>query len=143
MVQILMNRFNEAYGSLFIPNLTLFCLDNIIIGIYGIVKLHDEMDFDKFMNFPIMVAVMLLVLLTSWPNNATIYEKTKDEKLNALRMSLVTGEALSSKETRCVIRSCPILGVPYGSLYLIKQSTVLSLFDFAAGNTVSALITYP
>ena len=44
---------------------------------------------------------------------------------------------------KCVARSCPALGVPFGSFYFIKRSTVLTLFDFTACNAVSALITYP
>ena len=145
MLQILLNRYQEAYGSVFIPNATLFVTANIILGIYGVVKLHDQMILDKFMNFPIMVAVMVLCLFTLWPKNATIYERTKDEaSRRSFRMSLGAGETrLREKEMRCVLRSCPALGVPFGTLYRIKRSTVLSLFDFVARNTISALITYP
>ena len=148
MLQIMLNRYREAYSSIFTPNVTLFCIDNIILGVYGIIKLHDQLAFDKFMNFPIMVTVLVLGVGTFYPKNATIYERTKNEATNSLRRSIIRarwgrGGQISLKEIRCVSRSCPILGVPFGSLYLIKRSTVLSLFDFIACNTVSALITYP
>ena len=143
MVQILLNRSGEAYGSLFIPNLTVFIASNVILGFYGIIKLHGEMELDKYMNFPIMVGLMLVGSLTFWPRNATIYERTKLEAVSSLRISIAAGEALDWKEMKCVLRSCPTLGIPFGSLYFIKRSTVLNFFDFVVCNTVSALITYP
>ena len=173
MLQILTSRYSKAYGSLFIPNITVFVVSNIILGIYGIIKLHDELEFDKLMNFPIMISVMFLGLFTFFPKLATPYETTKDEKLNSLRLSLAgSGQTASFevrrmvvmendselqagrkdafavvgngwKGTKCAARSCPALGVPFGSLYFVKRSTVLTLFDFVACNAVSALIAYP
>ena len=178
MLQILCSRYTKAYGSLFIPSLTAFCVNNIILGIYGIIKLHDQLAFDKLMNFPIMVSVMILGIFTFYPKVSTLYEGTKDEALNSLRVSLANAaqkrsagfqgrqfagtendveleagadnnssafrvESNNWKRTKCVARSCPLLGVPFGSLYLIKRSTVLTLFDFTACNAVSTLIAYP
>ena len=177
MLQILCSRYAKAYGSLFIPSVTAFVVNNIILGIYGIIKLHDQLDFDKLMNFPIMISVMILGLFTFYPKLSTLYEATKDEALSSLRMSLrdvdpsrssnfevrrmavEAGEddvefqaghddaflvaSYNWKGTRLVARSCPVLGVPFGSLYVVKRSTVLTLFDFTACNAVSALIAYP
>ena len=143
MVQILLNSSREAYGLLFIPNLTVFIASNIVLGFYGIIKLHGEMELDKFMNFPIMVGFLLIGSFTFWPRNATIYERTKVEAISSMRFSIAAGGALKWKEMRCVLRSRPTLGVPFGSLYLIKRSTVLNFLDFVVCNTVSALITYP
>ena len=175
MLQILCSRYTKAYGSLFIPSVTAFVVNNIILGIYGIIKLHDQLEFDKLMNFPIMISVMILGLFTFYPKVSTLYEGTKDEALNSLRVSLANASPKSSagfkvrrttvrednvepeagsedaftvginnwKGIRLVARSCPVLGVPFGSFYLVKRSTVLTLFDFTASNAVSMLIAYP
>jgi hypothetical protein len=180
MLQILCSRLAEAYGSDFFPNVTIFVVNNIILGIYGIIKLYDDLTFDKLLNFPIMITVMLLGLMTFWPKMATVYEQTKDEGRNSLQMALASNTFKKAfmqvmkkdsrkrnamprddenrihvaetedehhvslwKETECIARSCRVIGVPFGSLYLIKRSTVLSLFNFIACNTVSTLITYP
>ena len=96
MLQIISSRYSETYGLLFIPNVTAFVVDNIILGVYGIIKLHDELEVDKLMNFPIMIAVMILTLFTLLPKLSTPYEGTRDEALNSLRISLMNeGEGLS------------------------------------------------
>ena len=132
--------------------MTTFVVDHIILSVYGVIKLHDELEFVKLINFPTMIAVMTLVLFTFFPKLATPYESTKDDKLNSLRLSILAkdGGVDGQRETyndwkwaKRVARSCPTVGVPFGSLYFIKRSTVLTLFDFTASNAVSALITYP
>ena len=65
--------------------MTTFVVDHIILSVYGVIKLHDELEFVKLINFPTMIAVMTLVLFTFFPKLATPYESTKDEKLNSLR----------------------------------------------------------
>ena len=183
MLQILSSRYDEAYGTIFIPQITNFNTANVILGIYGLVKFNDSMEFAKLMNFPLMGFIMIVQLLTFYPTNAKVYEATKDE----FRLTLETGlryyarrrqsmnkkrknsapkaedpgrtrnaenailvhrsqtvtEANLFRMIRIEARSCPLIGIPFGRLYRIKRSTVLSLFDFIAGNSVSTLITYP
>ena len=182
MLQILSSRYDEAYGTIFIPQITNFNTANVILGIYGLVKFNDSMEFAKLMNFPLMGFIMIVQLLTFYPTNAKVYEATKDE----YRLTLETGlryyakrrqsinkkrknsapkteasgrkrnldsilvhcsetveEANLFRRIRVEARSCPLIGIPFGRLYKIKRSTVLSLFDFIAGNSVSTLITYP
>ena len=183
MLQILSSRYDEAFGTIFIPQLTNFNTANVIIGIYGLLKFNDTMEFSKLMNFPLMASIMIVQLLTFYPMNATLYEATKDERRLALETGLrhdlmqkspvrkVLRNSASNVETskrngsaaddivprsfqtsaevsllrmiKAEARSCPIIGIPFGRLYKIKRSTVLSLFDFIVGNSVSALITYP
>ena len=38
MLQILSSRYDESYGTIFIPQLTNFNTANVILGIYGLVK---------------------------------------------------------------------------------------------------------
>ena len=47
------------------------------------------------------------------------------------------------KEARRVARACPVVAVTFGSLYPIKRTTVMNLFNFIACNAISTLITYP
>ena len=175
MLQLLSSRYSKAYGSLFIPSIMVFIVNNIILSIYGIIKLHDQLEFDKLINFPIMISINILGLFLFIPKLSTLYESTRTEALNSLRISLVNVgsrnmesfkmrlkkvqendseiqaetshnfrvESHGWKRTQSVSRSCPALGVPFGSLYVIKRSTVLTLFDFTACNAVSALIAYP
>ena len=145
------------------------------------------------MNFPLMTAMMSILLFTYYPKNATVYGTAKGEKKQALKRGLKgfadsiwkrprvkapenseTAEQLAAifmkelssdkrqrwdehpehgmhsksrqaalKEIKCISRSCPAIGIPFGSLYMIKRSTVLNLFNFIACNTISMLLTYP
>ena len=174
MLQVISSRYSETYGLVYIPSMTAFAVDNIILGIYGIIKLNDELEFDKLMNFPLMIAIMILSLFTLYPKLSRPYESTRDEGINSLRVSLMnersgqmedfevrraaaieddadiqveTNDNLRKENDwkwhKRVARSCPALGLPFGSFYFIKRSTLLTLFDFTACNAVSALITYP
>ena len=183
MLQILSSRYDESYGTIFIPQLTNFNTANVTLGIYGLVKFNDTMEISKLMNFPLMASIMVVQLLTFYPMNAKVYEATKDEfrlaletglRYHAARRPSVVKPAKNSaapvdgprqkrssenaihslhsqpsrgadlyRMIRVEARSCPLIGIPFGRLYKIKRSTVLSLFDFIAGNSVSALITYP
>ena len=148
--------------------MTKFATENLILGIYGTVKFYDHMDMEKYMNFPLMVVMMAVFVLTFYPKNATIYESSKGEHHLALRLCLkrfagkvwkraggstvkaskwknldvksVTaimmkdlrkGKTASSsehassyalpgfgelKEIKCIARSCPTVGIPFGSL---------------------------
>ena len=191
MLQILCSRYSETYSGWFIPQMTKFACENLILGIYGTVKFYDQLDTDKYMNFPLMVTMMIIFVFTFYPKNATVFETTKGEKKQALRRGLrrlansvwrcpkaelaermAVGRDSSAilmkelgvisqwqkypdevlhqaaglvalKDMKCISRSCPIIGIPFGSLYKIKRSTVLNLFSFIAGNTISTLLTYP
>ena len=175
-LQAISSHYSETYGVVYISSVTAFAVDNIILGIYGIIKLHDELEFDKLMNFPLMIAIMILSLFTLRPKLSSPYESTKGEAVNSLRITLMNersgqmtdfevrrGTATESdadiqvetndtltmgkengwKWHKLVTRSCPALGVPFGSFSFIKRSTLLTLFDFTACNAVSALIAYP
>ena len=190
MLQILCSRYSEAYSGWFIPQITKFVAENLVLGIYGTVKFYDQMDTDKYVNFPLMTVMMMILVFTFYPKNATVYETTKGEQKQALRRGLrqlpkramisilkapedLMGEEATAirmqeyvnggpqrscstkrmvsgrsgygalKETKCIARSCPTVGIPFGSLYKIKRSTVLNLFNFIACNTISTLLTYP
>ena len=190
MLQILSSRYSETYSGWFIPQITKFATENLILGIYGTVKFYDQLDPDKYMNFPLMVVMMCIFVFTFYPKNATVFETTKREKKEALKRGLkriagsiwkrpeakipekvMTAEEATAilmkefnngsrrgrsneemytlpgiaalKDMKCIARSCPVMGVPFGSLYKIKRSTVCNLFEFIAGNTISTLLTYP
>ena len=200
MLQILCNRYGEAHSGVFIPVITRFACENLILGIYGTVKFYDQLDTDKYMNFPLMVVMMIIFVFSFYPKYATVYETTRGEKKQALKLGMkhmagsmwkrrppakkiptekviVTAEEATGilmnelgkglrrqqqrrrssgqdvlhtlpgldalKEMKCIARSCPAVAIPFGSLYKIKQSTVLNLFDFIACNTISTLLTYP
>ena len=194
MVQILCSRYAETYSGCFIPQITKFATENLILGIYGTVKFYGHMDTEKYMNFPLMVVMMVIFVLTFYPKKASVYETSKGEQRQALKLGLkrFAGKvwklpggraAKTSKrkvmdvddttnmmmkdlskgrmearfeepsfslpgfgelhEMKCIARSCPTVGIPFGSLYQIKQSTVLNLFNFMACNTISTLLTYP
>ena len=69
------------------PQITNLNTANVILGIYGLVKFNDSMEFAKLMNFPLMGFIMIVQLLTFYPMNAKVYEATKDE----FRLALETG----------------------------------------------------
>ena len=172
MLQVLTNRYSEGSSMIFIPHMTIFVAQNLILGIYGTVKFHDQIDISNYMNFPIMSVLMVVLAYTFYTKNATVYETTKDEARDVIRALLTPAEQLPScslntekgrrvkrirnvtvwhysrqafavKEAKRVARACPVVGVPFGSLYKIKRTTVLNLFNFIACNAISTLITYP
>ena len=196
MIQILTNRYSETYSGCFIPQITKFATENLILGIYGTVTFYDQIPVDQYMHFPLMVTMMMIFLFTFYPKDATVYETTKGEPRQVLKLGLkrfattvwerpakkvvkssgrkvmdvqdttsilmkdlknrrnqsqVNSEEPSYvlpgmgdlKDMKCIAKSCPTVGIPFGSLYQIKRSTVLNLFNFIACNTISTLLTYP
>lgn len=152
------------------PAITAFAAQQSVLGVYGIVKFYGEMDLEKYMNFPLMVIMMQLLNGSFYPNYATIFEMTKNERINALRTARTSTRVAKQletprrpsnneadmrivranenkerglKEARAVARSYATIGVQFGSFYKIKRSTVLNIFDFLVCNSISALITYP
>ena len=83
VLQILGNRFNEAY-SMFTVHATMFATGNLVVGIYGTTKFVDCMPFDKYLNFPLMVVVMLVGIFTFYIKNASIYQESCREFENAM-----------------------------------------------------------
>ena len=190
ILQILCSRNSESYSGCFIPHITIFVCENLILGIYGTVKFYDQLDAEKYMNFPLMTSMMIILLFSLYPKNASVFETAKYETKETLKRGLkgfpgsvrklasaveiieTAEEPRSSmmkeisrnkhqlqeqsdpvfhtrpglaalKEIKCIARSCPAIGIPFGSLYMTKRSTVLNLFNFIACNTISTLITYP
>ena len=83
MLQILGNRFNDAY-SMFTVHATMFATGNLVVGIYGTIKFVDHLPFDKYLNFPLMVIVMLVFIFTFYIKNASIYQESCREFQNAM-----------------------------------------------------------
>ena len=181
ILQILGNRYNDAY-SMFTVHITIFATENLIVGIYGTIKFVDQMPPDKYINFPLMVIIMLIFIFTQYIKNASIYQETSDEFQNTLSSlakrlercgshptrnydnnegimdltgyhvgnrpeqrpaTVATHRKALAKEIVCTGRSCAAVGVPFGSLYYIKQTTALNILNFICCNTISTLITYP
>ena len=168
MLQVLTSRYSEAHSMIFIPHFTIFIAQNLILGVYGTVKFAGHIEFANYMNFPLMSVLVIVMASTFYTKNSTVYEKTKDEKRGVLRRLLPpverpnkkgrqerllqqrprhTAARFSSpgavKEAKRMAKASPVVAVTFGSLYPIKRTTIMNLFNFIACNAISTLITYP
>ena len=173
MLQLLSSRYDESFASIFVTEFAAFIAENFMLGIYGTVKFYeDPIGFSNYMNFPLMVVLMILLLFTLYPKYASLYEMTQEEprrlKISGLELNAVETagsgfvrrsrheipfgimareeeEMRQSNRTyaKSLARTTPVLGIPFGSLYKIKQQTVLTMLNFIACNSISIFITFP
>ncbi|CAG7728433.1 unnamed protein product [Allacma fusca] len=79
MIQLLSKRYNFAIAYTFIPAITLFAAGNIVAGIFGTLRFSNELDFNLYMNFPLMVMMMILFVVSFYPKNAAMKELSDGE----------------------------------------------------------------
>ena len=71
-----------------------------ILQIYGTIKFVGQMPPDKYINFPLMVIIMLIFVFTQYIKNASVYQETCDEFQNTLSSLTKSLERSRSHPTR-------------------------------------------
>jgi hypothetical protein len=84
MLQVLCNRFNGTYANMFMPAGCIFASSNIIVGNFGMLRFHGELDTAAYMNFPVLALMMMAFVFTFYPNNASVNETSDEEQRRAL-----------------------------------------------------------
>ncbi|CAG7830379.1 unnamed protein product [Allacma fusca] len=79
MLQLLSNRYNAGCAKIYIPTFTAFAVVNIILGCFGTIRFHDQVDPSAYGNFPSMSILATACLYTSYSKYSQPKEFTEKE----------------------------------------------------------------